>query len=156
MKFPKQFLRFACEPFKFNIQSTEDASLFSIIDYNYLINNYDELSGEIRQDEDMEMKKITKNLVTCDKSALQSVVRSFYGKKFYPSVLIFVASAASTIIIVDGSNFAYLDTFYVDKYGCTDIEYERSQPLFFDEEKYKRFIDVVLSGDFTYRLKPLA
>lgn len=155
MKFPKQFLRFACEPFKFNIQSTENASLFSIIDYNYLINNYDELSGEIVQDENMEMMKNKKNLVNCDSFTYKSVLKSFYGKKFYHSVLIHLASSASQIIIVDQSNSAILDTFYLDKYGCTDIEYERSQPLFFNEEKYKKLIDVVLSGDFAYHLKKI-
>ncbi|KAK8880615.1 hypothetical protein M9Y10_003297 [Tritrichomonas musculus] len=155
MKFPEQFLHFGKAPFKFDIEFTDKISLFDIFDYNNLINKYDELSGEIVQDEEEKMMVNEKNIVSCDNSSLNPLLNSFYGKKFYPSVLMFVSSYASQILLIDQSKVAFLDPFYIDKYGCADIGYQRGQPLFFNEEKYKRFIDTILSGDFAYQLQTL-
>lgn len=151
MNFPKEFLRFSESPFEFPVEKVEDLYLFNISDYNYLIDHY----GEIENIEN-EKKKNKKNLIQCDDSFFYDFVRLFYGSRHSPSLIIAIAKYASQIFLIDGNYIAFLDTFYLDKYGCTDISYLRSQLLYFNDERYERTVDLILSGDFAYSLKSLS
>ena len=55
--------------------------------------------------------------------------------------------------LIEGPNLAFLDVFYLDKYGCTDIGYKRSQPLFLNEELLDKWFDYVPSGNFASFMK---
>ena len=156
MKLPKQFLHLAKSPFNLPIEKTETLSLFNLIDYNYLIRNYDNASGEIKNVViDEEINKNKRNLATCEPRFLYDFLHAFYGKRHYPSVVIFTGKFASQVFLVVDDYFASLNPFYVDKYGCNDVGYKRSQPLFLNEERCDRLIDLVLSGDFAYSLNSL-
>lgn len=150
MSLPKEFLRLSQKPFGLPIERSRDVLLFNILDYNYLINNYDEISGEITEkDEDKNVKKNKKNLVSSKKGTISDILSIFYGKKHYPSVLLFVGKYASNVVVIDQDYYASFNPFYLDKYGCPDIGFKRSQPLFLNEERYERFVDKILSGEFT-------
>lgn len=75
-----------------------------------------------------------------------------FGLRHYPSLIFFIGKYASQIFLIIDSFVAILNTFYLDKYGCTDVDHKRSQPLFFNEERYEKFVDLILSGDFANSL----
>lgn len=154
---PKQFLSFAAPPFNFHIEKIEELSFFNLIDYNYLINNYDELTGQISHlNIEEELKRNSMNLCSCDENLIKFFLESFFARRHQPSIILFVKKYASQVFLIDQGYFADLSPFYLDKYGCNDIGYKRSQPLFFNEEKYEKLIDTVLSGDFSYSLIDLS
>ena len=154
---PQEFLRLNLEPFNLPITRQRDVLLFNILDYNYLINNYDEISGEILdKDEESIIKKNKKNLVSSENGAISDIFSIFYSKKYYPSVVLFVGKYSSNVVVVDQDYYATFNPFYLDKYGCPDVGFKRSQPLFFNEERYEKFVDKILSGEFTNSLNPIS
>ena len=154
---PKEFLRFGASPFNFPVELTQTLSIFSLIDYNFLISHYDDYLGEIVIEyADDEVKKNQRNLVKCLTPYFGSFLKSQYGNRNYPSVVLCIGKYASRVFLVNQSHFSFIDAFYVDKYGCMDIGYKRSQPLFLNEQRYEKCIDMVLSGDFSYILNDLS
>ena len=150
---PKEFLRLSLKPFDLPIIHSKDILLFNMLDYNYLINNYDEISGDILDNyEESNIKKNKKNLVSSKNGSISDIFSIFYSKKHYPSMIMFVGKYASNIVVVDQDYYASFNPFYLDKYGCPDIGFKRSQPLFFNEERFERFVDTILSGEFTNSL----
>lgn len=158
LNMPKEFLRFGSKPFDMPIHKIEDLLIFDAFDYNYLINNYDQVSGEIvLLDDENEIKKNNRNLMKCDdENLIGNFMSAFYGKKNFPSIILFVGKYASLLFVIDQEYFASFTPFYLDKYGCPDIGYKRAQPLFLNDEKYERFIDTILSGDFANFLLPIS
>lgn len=143
---PKEFLRFCEKPFCFPVEKIYDYFYFNMLDYNYLINHYDEVSGEIINDnEDDVINNYKNNLFNCNVT--------FFGKKHSPALFLYIGKDASQVALIEGPNLALLDVFYLDKYGCTDIGYKRSQPLFLNEELLDKCFDSVLSGNFASFLK---
>ena len=135
MSFPKEFIRLSQKPFDLPIIHSKDILLFNILDYNYLISKFDEISGEILEnDEENNIKKNKKNLLSIKKGVINDIFSIFYSKKHYPSVIMFVGKFASNIIVIDQDYYSSFNPFYLDKYGCTDIGFQRSQPLFLNEE----------------------
>ena len=101
-----------------------------------------------------EVKRYRRSVHVCEDEFLPFFM-TFYGKLHYPSILMFTGIYASQILLVDQSQGASLETFYVDKTGCPDINHLRFQALFLNEERYEKLIDQILSGDFSYNLSPL-
>ncbi|KAK8864994.1 hypothetical protein M9Y10_010522 [Tritrichomonas musculus] len=150
-KLPKEFLHFALKPYKFPIVLTYKMFLFNILDYNYLINKFDDF--EDHYDENEEFENNQKNLKKFKYTTFKRQLINDCLKNVYPSVFLFVGSRASKVIVVDNGKIAYLRPFYIDKYGCTDVGFERNQPLYLNEYRYQRIIDEVLSGDYSNYLE---
>lgn len=150
-KLPKEFLHFALKPYKFPIVLTYKMFLFNLLDYNYLINKYDDF--EDHYDENEEFENNQKNLKKLKYTTFKRQLINDCLKNVYPSVFLFVGSRASKVIVVDNGKIAYLRPFYIDKYGCTDVGFERNQPLYLNEYRYQRIIDEVLSGDYSNYLE---
>ena len=102
---------------------------------------------------DEEMKN-QRGVHFCDAEFLPYLM-TFFGKSRYPTVFMFTGAISPQIFLVDQSYGAALDTFYVDRYGCPDVNHLRFQPLFLNEERYEKLIDQILSGDFSYNLRNL-
>lgn len=149
LNLPKEFLRLFMPPFNLPIEKVEKTNLFNMFDYNYLINNYDEISGEIIiDDHEVEKKKNLSNLFSCEIESLRPFLDTFFTPRLSPSIIMFIGKYASKVIIVCDSFIGELPTFYLDKYGCIDVGFKRSQPLFLNEEKFEKCVDMILSGDF--------
>ncbi|KAK8835926.1 hypothetical protein M9Y10_040307 [Tritrichomonas musculus] len=146
-KLPKEFLRFAQEPYNYPVEKTNFYTVFNLIDYNQMIKRYNDLDEEDDSNIDYSSR------LTCFNSGVAKSFLSFAQMKLsklnYPSVLIFIGKESSNILIIEGKRLRVLRPFYLDKYGCTDIGYERRGPLFLNEERYDRVIDQILSGDFS-------
>lgn len=169
-KFPKEFLRLSEAPYNLPISEVLNTTMFNILDYNYLIKYYDDFDdtneNENNTNNDNESSKIKSNInndeekrysravYTCDNEFLTFFL-NFYGKMHYPSILMFTGVNSSQIFLVDQSQGAALETPYVDKSGCPDINHVRMQPLFLSEERYEKLIEEILSGDFSYKLSSL-
>ncbi|OHT13519.1 hypothetical protein TRFO_16279 [Tritrichomonas foetus] len=67
----------------------------------------------------------------------------------------FTCRFASMIMLISSHAMGILPPFYLDKYGNPDHGYDRGQPLFFNDEKYEKLNDMILSGEFTSIIKPL-
>lgn len=144
MKMPKEFIRFAQSPYNFPIEQTHKLFLINILDYNFMIEHYNEL-----EDESQEIAKNERNLLFIDADDIMPSIAAYFSSKSYPSVLLSIGEAASKVLVVDGRKTVSLHPFYLDRYGCTDIGYTRNQPLFLNDVRYERFMDEVLSGDFS-------
>ena len=152
-KLPKEFLRFSQKPFNLPVDKTHVASLFRILDYNYMIKNYDDFADEeIEKDEEAYQKEFQ---IVDEDETFNSFLNKYCVKKNYPTILLFIGAFASDILVTEGNRIVNLRPFYLDKYGCADVGYKRGQPLFLNEERYDRFMDVILSGDFTNELRAI-
>lgn len=129
-KIPKDFLHFALEPYKFHVEESSRLHLFNLLDYDYLIQNYDDF-------DDREMKE------------KYEVVDRPPDSNISPSVFLFIGRYASGVFaLYNGLNFR-MRPFYLDMFGSPDIGFSRKRPLSLNEDRYERFIDEFLSGDFT-------
>ena len=121
-----------------------------------MIKNYNDLDEDEENDSNFDYS----NRLTCFNSGMAKSFLSFAHTKLsklnYPSVLLFIGRESSNVCVVDGKKFRVLRPFYLDKYGCTDIGYQRRSPLFLNEERYDRVIDQILSGDFSNGLHPFS
>ena len=105
------------------------------------------------------MKKLSDNYeevkdqqesATIDENKIQLSLALDYSSKHYPSALLLIGKFAPEVLIVHGDFTTTLKPFYLDRFGCEDIDYKRGMPLFFNEERYDRMIDEILSGDFSF------
>lgn len=78
-----------------------------------------------------------------------------YSRKVFPTVLLYISCQASQLVVIDQDCCSEMKTFYMDKYGAIDIGYQRNQPLILNEQRYEKFIDEILSGEFANNLEPL-
>lgn len=140
-KLPKEFIQFATKPYNFPIEMTKDFTFYSLINYNHLIDNYDELGDDEYQNEILEAE-------TYDNDNVRIELALNHNLKHYPSALLLVGKFASRILVVYDSFTTTLNPFFLDKYGSPDFGFARGQPLFLNEERYERVIDEILSGDF--------
>ena len=139
---PKEFLHFALEPFNFPVELTQKFTVYNLIDYNFLIDNYDDFSVKC------DVKKEEKSLTFDSKSLKLSLIVN-YNLKHYPSALLLIGKYASRILFITDCFTTSLKPFYLDRYGSPDFEFSRGEPLYLNEERYERFIDDVLSGNFS-------
>lgn len=144
----KEFIRFHVPPYKFGIEDTSVCSVFNILDYNGMISEYNDLD-----DGDFAKKDYSKSLVLFDNFREAATLSKSFSDKNYPSVFLSIGKDASAVRVVDGKRTCFLRPFYVDKYGCTNVGFNREQPLFLNEERYERMMDQVLSGDFSSNLE---
>ncbi|KAK8850133.1 hypothetical protein M9Y10_018245 [Tritrichomonas musculus] len=90
--------------------------MFNLFDYNYLINHYDELSGEVVLDDPrVEEEKNLSNLQSCEAESMRQFLITFFTSRLSPSVILFIGKFASKVILISSSLSANLDTFYLDK-----------------------------------------
>lgn len=61
-----------------------------------------------------------------------------------------IGQLSSKFFVVNEQAIGNLKPFFLDRFGCEDIDYKRGSPLFFNEERYERVIDEILSGDFSF------
>ncbi|KAK8888725.1 hypothetical protein M9Y10_033459 [Tritrichomonas musculus] len=147
-KIPKEFLRFSQDPYNFPVDQTHEYSMFNMLDYNYLIKNYnDDDDDNVHINYSDELYKFSKD------TKINLFLKSNFSQKNYPSVILFIGCFASDICVIDGNRMVFMRPFYLDRYGCADIGYKRSQPLFLKEERYERVMDEIISGEFTNNLK---
>ncbi|KAK8888327.1 hypothetical protein M9Y10_039394 [Tritrichomonas musculus] len=150
-KLPKEFIRFGEAPYNFPVDQTHNLSIFNLLNYNLLIQNYDDFDECIENDlPDKYMDELKINSSNRNEA---SFIRAKYSGKNYPSVLLYIGSKASSLAVFSEGNLIFLRPFYLDRYGCADIGYVRNQPLFLNEDRYDRFMDEVLSGDFSFELE---
>lgn len=147
-KLPKEFLRFALEPFNFPIVKTESFSVYNILDYNNLINDFDDFESSDSNSTRNEEEKLSREMTSFDHFNPGLLMK--FRNKFYPTVSLLIGKDASSVLIFDGEKAASLRPFYVDNFGCPDIGFRRNKPLFLNEEKYGRVMDLILSGDFSF------
>lgn len=152
MNFPKDFLGFSQKPFNYPIQFQSGYSFINLLDYNYMINHYDDLeenNNSNQNDEDLHFKNI---FVDIKEEEVFGYYCIAYCCRVCPSILMFMQNLSPTILIIDHSFFGFLMPTYFDKYGCIQLQYERNLPIFFNENSYEILIDKILSGDFSYDL----
>ena len=145
-KLPKEFLHFASEPYNFPVELTSNFVIYNLIDYNYLIDNYD----DINDDEDVDEKK--EKCYMIEEANLQISLALNFAIKHYPSALLFIGKFASRILIINSNYTTSLRPFYFDKFGFPDFGFVRGQPLYLNNERYERFVDEILSGNFSNSL----
>lgn len=149
-RMPKEFLHFALEPYNFNVEATKKIILFNFIDYNYLIRKYDDFNDATVNEEE-ELERNQRNVIMPKQlDSLKSFLTGKYSRCVYPSVLLSIGQYSSEVYIVNGEEMGELKPFYLDRFGCEDAGYKRGMPLFFNEERYERIIDEILSGDFSF------
>ena len=148
-KLPKEFLRFSQEPYNFPVELVGQITIFNLLDYNSMIETYDDLDEGDGNDAGVDYMNGLRILNADD---MISDLHTLFSKKKYPSVFLFIGKDASKICVIDGRRICSMRPFYLDMYGCTDIGYKRSQPLFLNDERYEKVIDQVLSGDFSSNL----
>lgn len=144
---PAEFLRFGSEPYNFPVDQTHQLVLFNVLDYNRMIAEYDDIGegGDLCEPP----VDYFNELVSGDEDKMKRLIVSNFSRRPYPSVVMFIGSSASKVAVVDGKRMKYLRPFYLDRYGCTDIGYQRMQPLFLSEERYERVMDQILAGEFS-------
>ena len=152
MNFPREFLKFGGTPYSLPIEKTDEITFLNLTDYNFLIDRYDEISGEIIIDDETENKKTLMNINKLEGISVGFSLKTFYSPRNYPSIVMLIGKSASQMYLIDQSFFAFLDPIYIDKYGCQDIGYARSQPLFLSDDKLEKLMEEFLSGDFSYFL----
>ena len=144
---PNEFIRFAQEPYNFPVDHTSQFTIYNILDYNNMISNYDDFG-------DTESKPDYLNsLILIDSKNQIQTLKKMFQKKNYPSVFLSIGMDASEVRVIDGKRTCCLRPFFLDKYGCTDVGFRRGQPLFLSEERYERFMDQILSGNFSSNLQ---
>ena len=148
-RMPKEFLYFAIEPYNFNVEATKKITLFNIIDYNYLIKTHDDF-GNATVEEEEELEKNQRNVIMLQQCNIQTFLTAKYSRCVYPSVLLSIGQFASKVFIVNERDTGEFKPFYLDRFGCEDVGYERGMPLFLNEGRYERVIDEILSGDFSF------
>lgn len=150
-KLPKEFLRFAKEPFNFPVEKLYDYMIFNILNYSKLIKTHNDFDDENDNllDDSYEVQSFSKN----------DFVNSFFllcSGKVYPSVYLQIGQYASSVIVNCENRITILKLFYVDKFGCIYVGFKRYQPLFLNEQRYERIMDQILSGDFSNILYSLS
>lgn len=157
-KMPINYFDFSKSPFNFPIEKVGLASMFSFLDYNHLISHFENFCEDCREnsiDSESEVKRMKSALLSVDKDKLQFYFRFDYGEKICPSVIFYVGGDATKVVVVDGKLVAILKPFYFNLYDCPDVGFTSLQPLKLNEKSYKRFMDEVLSGDFSYNLETI-
>ena len=149
-KMPKEFIRFAQEPYNFPVEETQVFTTFNMIDYNHLILHYDEEKDECNENDYM-----TELLQSNETNNLPFFLNTNFSKKNFPSVLLCIGVLASKVIVINDGRLVEMRPFYIDRYGCDDIGFRRYQPLFLNEDRYERMMDEILSGDFSNNLMPI-
>ena len=145
-KMPKEFLRFAQEPYNFPVDQTQKDFTFNVLNYNFLIQNYNEFETE--NDESKTIEYSNELTSYHDKNTKVFLYKNISVLN-YPTVFLFIGSQASNVCVIYGKRIKYLRPFYMDEYGCADIGFKRRLPLFLNEERYDRVMDQILSGDFS-------
>ena len=148
-KLPKEFLRFAQPPYNFPIEQFNQVMCFSILDYNRMIADYSE------SDDSGNYVDYMDNFIVIEDNSVGKRLKTLFSDRNYPTVLLFVGFSASRVAVIYGKKFSLLSPFYLDKFGCTGVGYERGEPLFLNEEIYERVMDNVLSGEFLNGMKAL-
>lgn len=149
-KLPKDFFGFCSKPFNFPVEKIDKATVFNFLNYNQLIQNFDNFEEE--SEVESEPNSYQKDLLSVDKDKLSTYICFDFGTRICPSVLIYVGGDASKVVVADQSFVSTLKPFYLNLYMTPDIGYARLQPLTLNEKRYERFIDEILSGDFSYYL----
>lgn len=150
-KVPKNFLHFALPPYKFPVEKSRLYSLYNLLDYNKLIESYNEFDDLDEDDNENNNKDADEQskLLCCADGTLDMTLAVNFGRKHYPTPFLYIGKNASKIILLYHEKHQELfKPFYLDKYGSADIGFKREQPLFLNEERYERFVDEVLSGTF--------
>ena len=149
MNFPKDFLEFSQKPFNYPIQDQSNFSFINYLDYNYLINYYDDFgenNSSNNNDEELHFKRIFVDAK--DEITFESYLDS-YTYKVCPSFIMFMQNASPLMIMIDQNYVGYLEPLYFDKYGCNQLNYDRHLPIYFNENRCEILIDKILSGDFS-------
>ena len=114
-----------------------------MLNYNKMIGYYDDLS------EDETSIDFSNDLIVTEIDNEKSLLHASFQRKNYPSVLLYIGYKASKVIVMDGKRIKILMPFYLDKFDCANVGYERNRPLFLKEDRYLRVIDQIISGDFS-------
>ena len=157
IQLPEQILQLSLEPYRFPVELTRDITLFNLLDYKYLIKYYNDFDDVDDDNSKIDVPPIdmSSQLHCFGEQNEKYLLLTTKGKKKYPSILLYIGKNASKLIVVYQSYEVALRPFYVDKNGNPDLGYRRNQPLFLKDERLKRSLDAVLSGDFTNYLEPL-
>ena len=162
MKLPKEFIKLAGSPYNVPLEFTNKISFINLLDYNYLINhfnNFEEVhssneNNNNNDNENAEIERYKKLVVSCDENTLV-ILLSIYSKRVYPSTIMYTGIQNPLCLMIDSKYAGFLNPFYVDKFGFTEVNYNRNIPLFLNENNYEMFVDKILSGDFSYDLLTL-
>ncbi|KAK8841018.1 hypothetical protein M9Y10_027855 [Tritrichomonas musculus] len=152
-KLPKDFLRFAQDPYNFPVEQTRHFTLFNLLNYNRMIQCYNDVD-ETENDSKIDYKEDLLEFNEVNAKELLSILQKKCSKLNYPSVFLFIGRESSSIAVIDGKRPRILPPFYLDKYGCADVGFQRKEPIFLNEERYDRVIDQILSGDFSNGSQP--
>lgn len=156
---PKEYLRLAEPPYKFPVELTSKNNFYRLLDYNYLIANYNDFDdiepAKLTEDSETRATIEHSRLVTIDSDFAPKCLVETFATRNYPEVFLLVGRYASLVVVVENGAMSQLDPFYLDKYVCPDIGHSRGMPLFFKEDKYEKMVDAILSGDFTNEMKML-
>ena len=98
-KLPKEFIRFGEAPYNFPVDQTRKLSIFNLLDYNLLIQNYDDFD-ECKENDVCDKYKDELE-INCSTRNETSIIRSKFSRKNYPSVLLFIGSRASLLLVIN-------------------------------------------------------
>lgn len=154
-KMPLNYFDFSQKPFYFPIEKISKAMMFIFLDYKNLIDHFDNFSSENSESYENCEERMKSSLLSVEKNRLPYFLCFDYGARICPSVLFYVGGDATKVIVVDQGLVSTLKPFYFNFYNRPDIGFSRLQPLKLNEKSYKRFIDEILSGDFSYYLEKI-
>lgn len=143
---PKEFLKFAVKPFNYPIDDISKPVYYKILDFNLMIDFYDELEEDIHEN-DIEKQKIIifKNEIEKDFAC---------HHKNYPSILLALTQNSSQLqTFYDGIIFTHPNIYY-DANNFQDVNFEKKKPLFLNQNILDAIVDRILSIDmFNFEIK---
>lgn len=148
---PKEFLHFAKGPYNFPIDDTSRQMYYNVLDYNSLIENYDDLEETENEDNIEKREMIEKQKLIVFSNEIEGNFELY--RKNYPVVSIPLTHNSSQFQMFHGS-FTFTKPFvYLDENNCTDCNFERKSPLFLKQDILDIIINHLLSIDsFNFRI----
>ena len=108
MNFPKDFLEFSQEPFNYPIKNQSGFSFINYLDYNYLINHYDDLGENNTSSKNDEILHFKRIFVDAKDDATFECYCGTYTYRVCSSFLMFMQDMSPIMLIIDRNYIGYL------------------------------------------------
>ena len=113
-KLPKEFIRFAQDPYNFPVDQTSQVTLFNNLDYNNLILNYNDFNED---DDSSSYTEYLKELTILDHHQNFDLnLKRLFSSQNYPSILLFIGIHASKVKVIYKDKHQELKPFYLYKF----------------------------------------
>lgn len=142
---PKEFIQFANKPFNYPIDDLSKSTYYNLLDYNLLIDYYDDLEENDGNEDNKKLEMIEKRKYMEFNDDIE--FEFAFQRKNYPVFSLSLTVDSSKMQKHHNDLITNYSTFYLDEHKLSNINFLTSSPLFLKQNILDMIINNILSID---------